>query len=375
MTDLQFYGSRLNAIQIQNTLRHLFESNLRNEQSTGDRPTPICIWGTHGIGKTRMVQAFAQENGWKMAYCAPAQFEEMGDLHGLPMQHDPDPSIIGDETTVYLPPDWVPKEEGPGILLLDDVNRADDRILRGTMQLMQNFEMFSWTLPPKWQIVATANPEGGDYSVTPMDDAMLTRLLHVTMEFDVKTWATWASKAGVDPRGIAFALTYPEVITGQRTTARSLTQFFAQIKDIADLKADIELVSILASSALDAVTVSTFLSFVNDNLEQLIDPADILDSQNFEPVAKRLKELAKGAGDSKRVDRLATICTRLFIHLSRKGYSPNDNHKANLVAFLLLDEIPNDLRFSLHKDIVGLGSTHRELLKDPQLAKLVLAGM
>ena len=49
------------------------------------------------------------------------------------------------------------------------------------MQLLQEFEMFAWALPPKWQIVATANPEGGDYSVTPMDDAMITRLLHITM--------------------------------------------------------------------------------------------------------------------------------------------------------------------------------------------------
>ena len=52
------------------------------------------------------------------------------------------------------------KDEGPGILLLDDINRADDRILRGCMQLLQNFELTSWKLPPKWQIVATANPEG-----------------------------------------------------------------------------------------------------------------------------------------------------------------------------------------------------------------------
>ena len=93
-----------------------------------------------------------------------------------------------------------PTQEGPGILLLDDINRADDRILRGLMQLLQNFELFSWTLPPKWQIVATANPEGGDYSVTPMDDAMLTRLVHLTMVFDPKTWAQWAESAGVDSR-------------------------------------------------------------------------------------------------------------------------------------------------------------------------------
>ena len=41
-----------------------------------------------------------------------------------------------DEATVFAPPAWVPTADGPGILLLDDVNRADDRILRGLMQLL-----------------------------------------------------------------------------------------------------------------------------------------------------------------------------------------------------------------------------------------------
>ena len=375
MDDLQFFGAHLDAQQIEKTLVHLFETNLRNEKETGERPTPICIWGTHGIGKTRMVQAYAKKHGWKMAYVAPAQFEEMGDLHGLPHEIDPDPTVSGDERTVYLPPDWVPTDEGPGVLLLDDVNRADDRILRGTMQLMQNFEMFSWTLPPKWQIVATANPEGGDYSVTPMDDAMLTRLMHITMVFDVKAWAAWAVDAGIDPRGIAFALTYPETITGKRTTARSLTQFFSQIQHIEDLKAEIELISILAASALDEVTVATFLAFVNDNLEQLISPTDILDAPDFKPVGAKLSELATGTGDTKRVDRLATICTRLYLELKKESYTPGTTHKSNLVGFLLHEDIPNDLRFSLHKDIVALGPTHAELVRDPKLAKLILAGM
>jgi MoxR-like ATPase len=115
----------------------------------------------------------------------------------------------------------VPREEGPGILLLDDLNRADDPILRGLMQLLQNFEMFSWTLPNKWQIVCTANPEDSDYSVTPMDDAMLTRMLHVSLRFDVRAWAAWALRHGVDSRGVDFVLTYPELVSGQRTTPRS----------------------------------------------------------------------------------------------------------------------------------------------------------
>ncbi len=373
--DFIFYGSKLNSQALARTLVHLFETNESNEQQTGDRGTPICIWGTHGLGKTMLVQDFARQRSWKLAYCAPAQFEEMGDLHGLPTRVDPDPNVIGDEYTTFLPPDWVPRDEWPGILLLDDINRADDRILRGLMQLLQNFEMFSWSLPPKWQIVATANPEGGDYSVTPMDDAMLTRMLHVTMVFDVKAWAAWATKTNVDPRGIAFVLTYPESVTGKRTTARSLTQFFAQLRRIPDLRAELDLVTTLAKSALDDITVASFVSFVTDNLQQLVDPEEILDAENFEQVAARITKLATGSGDAKRVDRLATMCTRLFLEVTREGYRPKAPHRDNLVAFLLLDVLPNDLRFSLHKDLVAHGEPIRSMIRDPRLATLVLEGM
>ena len=373
-TDFIFYGAKLDSIELKKTLEHIFNTNLRLQEE-GSSGTPMCIWGTHGLGKTMMVQQFAKENNWRLAYCAPAQFEEMGDLHGLPMKMDPDPNVIGDEYTVFLPPEWVPTEEGPGILLLDDINRADDRILRGLMQLLQNFEMFSWSLPNKWQIVATANPEGGDYSVTPMDDAMITRLLHVTMVFDVKAWATWALSNGVDPRGIDFVLTYPEVVTGARTTARSITQFFEQIQDFPDWKAELEMISILAQSAFDDVTVSTFISFVQDNLQRLIAPEDILDAKDFKVIAKELDAIAGGKGDAKRVDRLATICTRLFLHLTQPGYAPKKAHGKNLVEFILHKSLPNDLRFSLHGDLINADDQFREMLRDKRLAELVLAGM
>jgi len=372
---LLFHGARLDPQQTRGILDHIFQSNLKQSEA-GKRGVPICIWGLHGIGKTSLVQDYAREHGWKFAYCAPAQFEEMGDLHGLPTRIDPDPNIQGDEYTTFLPPDWVPTEEGPGILLLDDINRADDRILRGLMQLFQNFEMFSWSLPPKWQIVATANPEGGDYSVTPMDDAMLTRMMHVTMNFDVKAWATWALQAGVDTRGIDFVLTYPEAVTGGRTTPRTLCQFFDAIQDIADLQGNIELINILAQSCLDDVTVADFLAFVRDNLEQLISPEEILDAEDFKVISKRITQLAKGEGDAKRVDRLATICTRLYLHIAAEGYRPSEHHPANLVGFLTHKELPNDLRFSLHKDLVNLKKAAvTKMMRDKKLADLVLMGM
>jgi hypothetical protein len=373
--NLLLYGAKLDSEKLRVALEHIFKTNLES-QKLDKRGTPVCIWGTHGLGKTTLVQEFARKNNWQLAYCAPAQFEEMGDLHGIPYQVDPDKDVIGDEYTAFAPPDWVPTEEGPGILLLDDINRADDRILRGLMQLLQNFELFSWQLPAKWQIVATANPEGGDYSVTPMDDAMLTRLLHLTMVFDPKSWAQWAEDAGVDSRGIDFVLTYPEVVTGKRSTPRSLVQFFEQIVGIPDLKKEIEMVSILAMSSLDDVTVGTFLGFVNDNLEQLVGPEEILEAKDFKKVSKRIENLSKSEGGGKRVDRLATMCTRLYLNLTKEKYEPKANHTDNLVKFMLLETLPNDLRMSFHSDLMKNGSEKvKGMLRDKRLAKLLLDGM
>lgn len=368
------YGARLDSIRLVQALDHVFGTNLRRQQA-GHTGVPVCIWGTHGLGKTDTVKTYAERRGWKFAYCAPAQFEEMGDLHGLPTRMDPDPSTPGNERTVFLPPDWVPTEEGPGILMLDDMNRADDRILRGIMQLLQEFELFSWTLPPKWQIVCTCNPEGGDYGVTPMDDAMVTRMLHMTLEFDVKAWASWAHEAGVDPRGIAFVLAYPELVNARRTTPRSLTQFFDQLVDIPELAEQLDLVRVLASASLDEVTVSTFLAFAQQELGRLIAPEDILDAADFSVPARRIRAIVKAKGGGRRVDVLSILCTRLHLHLGRRDYRPAPSHAANLVAFLLLPELPNDLRFALHRDLVALGPTVGALLHDRRLAETILKGM
>jgi len=367
------YGKKGNSKELREILSHIFNRN--NELSELEKKgTPICIWGTHGLGKTQIIRDYALEKKWKFSYIAPAQFEEMGDLHGMPTVVDPDGNIVGDEYTVYSPPDWVPREEGPGILLLDDINRADDRILRGCMQLLQNFELTSWKLPPKWQIVATANPEGGDYSVTPMDSAMLTRMLHATLKFDAKIWAEWAYKANVDKRGISFVLTYPELVNSERTTPRSLTQFFEQIAPIENLKENLQLVEALALSSLDEIAVSTFISFVNDELIQLIDPEEILDTKDFKSVEKKIKDISVDDSGAKRVDRLSTMCARLYLKLVSDSYLQEKNHGKNLVQFLLLDTIPNDLLMSLYMDLQKHGGDEiKEMTRDKKLANKLLS--
>jgi hypothetical protein len=259
------------------------------------------------------------------------------------------------------------------------MNRADDRILRGTMQLLQNFEMFSWSLPPKWQIIATANPDSGDYSVTPMDDAMLTRMLHLTLNFDVKSWAEWAIKNGIDSRGVDFILTYPEVVTFRRTTPRSLVQFFGQIHNIPDLAKSIDLVAIIATSCLDEETVSSFITFIQNALSKIPQPATILNAEKTDDFITIVNELATGEGGFKRIDLLSTLCTRLVIELKKSDFTPHKNLAENLTSFLLMEVIPGDLRFALHRDLSGIGSSNYpsskgvlEACKNPKVGEAIV---
>ena len=365
------YGPRGHSNQIIQILDHILSKN-SSSLNKSFRPIPLCIWGIHGLGKTELVRDYANNKGWDFSYIAPAQFEEMGDLHGIP-------SILstkhGDKT-VFNPPEWVPNKKGPGILLIDDINRADDRILRGCMQLLQNYELSSWKLPENWYIVATANPEGADYSVTPMDDAMLTRMLHVTLIFNHKIWAEWAYKHGVDERGISFVLTYPELVNSDRTTPRSLTHFFSLIKNIRDLKGNIELVLSLALSTLDQVSASAFVNFVNDDLQKLIDPTEILDSNNFNDIRKIIEDVSTDKSGEKRLDRLSTIVSRLFLYLTSDKYKHKLQHSENLINFFLLDCLPKDLSMSLYMDLQKSSNDQiKNMLRDKRLASFLLNAM
>ena len=364
------HGERLGPSALTRTLGRLLDGNRRRVER-GGVAVPICIWGAHGIGKTAIVRAIADARGERFAYVAPAQFEEMGDLHGLPVLVEAESG----PRTRFAAPDWVPSEAGPGILLLDDINRADDRILRGLMQLLQTGGMFSWHLPRDWQIVATANPEGGDYSVTAMDDAMLTRMLHVTLELDVRDWAAWARAQGLDARGVDFVLAYPEVITGRRTTPRSLTQLIEQLADIPDLASEIDLVRTLAASSLDDVTVASFIAHVRGTATEALMPLDVLDADDTLALSERIDALVVSASDpiTLRLDRLGTLCTRLATHLVDPTYAPSARHGENLECFLLHPRMPADLRLAFHREVMATRhEPAKELLRRRAIAAAVI---
>jgi len=359
------HGPVLNSDEIVKLLDHILESQIF---------LPISIWGPHGIGKTELVKDYCKKRKWNFAYVNLGQFEEIGDLHGIPKvsSSSNDPSI---KVLKYISPDWVPVTPGPGVLLLDDFNRADDRILRCIMELFTTGGLFSWKLPPGWKIVCTANPENGLYAITNLDDAMRTRLFNCSMEFEPRAWCKWAQLSGVDPRGIAFVLNYPEAVTGKRTTARSLVQFFKLISSISDLKKEIGKVGILAAGLLDDTTVSSFLSFVKDELHDLISIQEMLEAKP-DDIEILIFNSLKGKDGHIRVDKISILVDRLITFFNAEQYKFKEIHRDNLARFIGIDGIPKDIKTRLGMEISKIiGLEARKLLKNKSIANILLASI
>jgi len=340
--------------------------------------------------------------GYHVSDVPVAQFEEMGDLHGIPMDcvlmRQPSKKDAGEfitqwvaqkdqiihtylangweidtsvqPTTRYAPPDWVPTTPGPSIVLFDDWNRPSLRVIKGMMQLLQNFGMVSWKLPLGCNIVLTGNPDEQDYLVTSIDTAIVTRIRHITLKEDMAEWAVWAEASGLDARGISYALRYPEMITGigrERTNPRTFSEFCRFMRHIGT--EDKERLIRHGMSLLDEQTVSNIIVFFERELELVIEPDEILagDDSAFKAIENLMSR------KEPRVDILGVICERLFARIVQPGFTIEKPKVANFHRFLEMDCVPEDVRYGLCHRITKRGSPelNRWLVGSKKLQKII----
>ena len=108
-TDFEYvlFGPKLTGKRFERFIDHVYAGNAARMKQ-GHEPVPCCIWGRHGIGKTQSVRDFAARKGVGFVQINPAQFEEMGDITGMPKVVDVNntPHDPLDDVTIYIMPDW-----------------------------------------------------------------------------------------------------------------------------------------------------------------------------------------------------------------------------------------------------------------------------
>jgi len=161
----------------------------------------VLLEGPTGIGKSEIVRQVADRLGIA-TIVLDLSLLEPPDLVGLPR--------IENGRTVYALPQVLP-EIGAGILMLEELNRAERYIQQPALQLLTARRLHEYQLPPDWVCFAAVNPETGDYQVTTLDRALRARFLELGVRADRASWLAWAQLHGVHPGVVALAQAHERI--------------------------------------------------------------------------------------------------------------------------------------------------------------------
>lgn len=372
------YGSKLKPSEVKEWIVQNIQDNASREKDK----ISLDLWGPPGAGKTSIIKSLVFM-GYKVIDIPLAQIEEMGDILGFPVEEiemkKNDETVwikavdsliasylkegyvnTGNQRTIYAPPAWVPTKEEKGIILFDDGNRASQRIMKGLMQLVQDYRTISWKLPKGWTIVFTGNPDNRFNQVTSMDTAQLTRMKHITLVPDAVEWAAWATDNDIDARLINFILRYPEMMIGkERTNPRTLAEFGRTLKRFPVLdKTNHKLVTIEAYASLDEETVQTMMVFFERSAELVIEPIVVLEDPE-----KAKKEIERLMSKSEpRIDIVNVINDRLYAFITSSGYEFKKEHVKPFQEWLTNKYLPKDTAYSFVRRLVYSDSPYRRQL-------------
>jgi hypothetical protein len=163
----------------------------------------VLLEGPTGIGKSEVVRHVADRLGIG-TIVLDLSLLEPPDLIGLPVIHE--------GRTTYAVPQVLPRG-GAGILMLEELNRAERYIQQPALQLLTARRLHEYELPPDWVCFAAVNPETADYQVTPLDRALRARFMNLSVRADRAAWLAWAQVSGIHPGIIALAHAHERILS------------------------------------------------------------------------------------------------------------------------------------------------------------------
>jgi nucleoside-triphosphatase THEP1 len=363
----------LNVEEMKDFISHMVENN-QYIQAQGKIPVAINIEGDAGLGKTSAIMQLGKEMNMQVVKLNLSQLEELGDLVGFPVKEfeimnqegktmwineaQIDAAVkkgykVGAKRMSHAAPEWIQGKGEGGFLILDDYTRADHRFMQATMEILDRQEYVSWKLPKNWHVILTTNPDNGDYNVTSLDVAQKTRFISVGLKYDKSVWAKWAETAGIDGRCINFMLMHPELVT-QSVNPRAVTTFFNAISSFKNFNQRLPMIQMIGEGSVGVDFSSMFTMFINNQLDRIISPEDIL-TKDEQYVMNALTS-AVGKDDEFRADISSVIATRLVNYsLLHAETNPVSDQMANRLIKLITDcnAFTDDLKYYMVKEIVN----------------------
>lgn len=218
---------------------------------------PVFIWGQPGIGKSALVEQFAEDAGMPCVSLLGSQLAPE-DLIGVP-QFDGDVSY-------FCPPRTIARPD-PYVLFLDELNGATTDVQRAFYSLIHDRRIGEYTLP-EGSVVIGAGNRSQDHAITrQVSSALLNRMVHVHLSASHRDWLDWAKRNGINAAVIEHLGQRPDHLVSSApaheepfSTPRSWHMFSDGLNSFGDEIAP-ETLKALAYGCLSPHHAQSFLTF------------------------------------------------------------------------------------------------------------------
>ena len=209
--------------------------------------------------------------------------------------------------------------------------------------------------------------------VNSIDSAQKTRYITANLKFDANVWARWAEAQHIDTRCINFLLLHPELVN-KETNARSITAFFNSISSFEKFEDDLGMIQMIGEGSVGDTFASMFTTFINNKLDKLVTPKDMLTHENQDYIIGELNSVL-GKGDTYRADIASTLATRLanysVVYANENTVTPKINER--LIALCTKDVFANDLKYLIVRTIFnGNKSKFNKMMMNPEIIKMTM---
>ncbi len=154
------------------------------------KPThPVFIWGAPGIGKSALVQKFADDVGMECVSLLGSQLAPE-DIIGIPQ--------IKGETSQFMPPKMIARKE-PYVLFLDELNACSQEVQKAFYSLIHERRIGEYHLPKGSVVIGAGNRSQDGAIVKTMSSALINRMFHVQLVADPNQWLNWAYDNDIHP--------------------------------------------------------------------------------------------------------------------------------------------------------------------------------
>ena len=162
------------------------------------------LWGTRGVGKSSIVHQVAERCGVPLVDLRLTTIEPV-DIRG---------AIYADDEqakTVWFPPEFLPSQDQPdGILFLDELTAADQRLQISAYSLILDRRVGHYRLPDGWLVVAAGNAAYHGAVSHDMGTALADRMFHFNVQTVIDAFLDYAAANDFAPEVMAYLPVRPD---------------------------------------------------------------------------------------------------------------------------------------------------------------------